>query len=97
MRLVRVRSFGGPTANLDAQVARGILAETGIPSVLPGQLALPGVDLVQLLVHESDADEAAQILEGFLDNPSGVTAGGEALANHRPWPGRGPQRSSWRG
>ena len=100
MRLVSVRRFGGPTANLDAQVARGILADTGIPSILPGRFAaeaLPGVDLVQLLVHEADAAEAAQILEGFLDNPSGVAAGGESLSNHLSWPTREPRPGPGRG
>jgi hypothetical protein len=60
---------------MDAQLAKGILEERGIPSVLPGRFAneaLPGVDVVQLLVHEDDAPEAAEILEGFLDNPSKV-------------------------
>jgi Putative prokaryotic signal transducing protein len=77
VKLVRVRAFSGPTANLEAQLARGILKGEGIPSLLPGRFsaeALPGIDVVQLLVREEDAAEAAQILEGFLDNPSGASA-----------------------
>lgn len=73
MNFVRVRAFSGATASLDAQLAKGILTERGIPSVVPNKFGadvLPGVDLVQLLVAEEDADEAAQILEDFLDHPS---------------------------
>ena len=72
MNFVRVRAFSGPTASLDAQLAKGILTERGIPCVVPNKLGadvLPGVDVVQLIVAEDDADEAAQILEDFLDHP----------------------------
>lgn len=73
MNFVKVRAFSGATASLDAQLAKGILTERGIPSVVPnrfGAEVLPGVDLVQLLVPEDDADEAAQILQDFLDSAS---------------------------
>ncbi|HEV2378804.1 MAG TPA: DUF2007 domain-containing protein [Terriglobia bacterium] len=73
MNFVKVRAFSGATASLDAQLAKGILTERGIPSVVPnrfGAEVLPGVDLVQLLVPEDDADEAAQILQDFLDPAS---------------------------
>lgn len=73
MNFVRVRAFSGKTASLDAQLAKGILQERGIPSVVPnrfGAEVLPGVDPVQLLVPEEDADEAAQILSDFLDSHS---------------------------
>jgi hypothetical protein len=75
-----VRAFSGATASLDAQVARGILRERGIFSVVPnkfGAEVLPGVDVVQLLVREEDADEAAQTLEDFLDHP--LPAGPQVL------------------
>jgi hypothetical protein len=70
--LVRVRTFSGPTAPLDAELARNILAEEGIPCILPGEGAadmLPGIDLIQLLVHQRDAEKAAEILENYLDHP----------------------------
>lgn len=73
LSLVRVRAFSGATASLDARLAKGILRERGIPSFLSNEFGaevLPGVDVVQLLVREEDADEAAQILEDFLDHPS---------------------------
>ena len=71
--LVRLRTFSGPTARLDADLARNILATQGIECVLPGeQMAetLPGVDIVQLLVREQDAEEAAEILKSYLDMPA---------------------------
>jgi len=73
LNFFRERAFSGATASLDAQVAKGILRERGIPSVVPNKFGadvLPGVDVVQLLVREEDADEAAQILEDFLDHPA---------------------------
>jgi hypothetical protein len=75
-----VRAFSGATASMDAQVARGILVERGIFSVVPNKFGadvLPGVDVVQLLVREEEADEAAQILEDFLDHP--LPAGPQVL------------------
>lgn len=71
--LVRLRTFSGPTAQLDADLAKNILATQGIPCVLPGeQMAetLPGIDVVQLLVREQDAEEAADILKSYLDQPA---------------------------
>ena len=78
--LVRVRTFSGPTAQLDADLAKNILATQGIACVLPGeQMAetLPGVDMVQLLVREEDAEEAGAILKSYLDMPA--CAGPEPL------------------
>lgn len=76
-KMVRVRAFAGPTANTDAELAKGILDSQEIPSVVSGRTSgelLPGVDTVQLLVRAEDAAEAAELLESFLDNPSGIPA-----------------------
>src|SRR5260370_28382628 len=65
-KLVRLRSFHGPTAQVDADLARNILQTQGILSVLPGEVSaavLPGVDVVQLLVRDEDAQQAAHILK----------------------------------
>jgi hypothetical protein len=73
LSFVKVREFSGATAGLDAQLAKGILNDRGIFSMVPNRFGadvLPGVDLVQLLVQEDEAEEAAQILEDFLDHPS---------------------------
>ena len=67
-KLVRVREFHGPTAQMEADLARNILEQEHIPSVLPGETeVLPGVDVVQLLVREQDAAQASEILHGYLD------------------------------
>ncbi len=68
-KLVTVRVFTGPTALLDADVARNILQSQGIPCLVPGETSaelLPVLD-VTLLVREEDAGRAARILEDYLD------------------------------
>lgn len=72
-KLARVRTFSGPTALVDATLARNLLESQGIPCALPGEVVaetLPGVDLVQLLVREEDSIRAAEILASYLDNPA---------------------------
>lgn len=76
-KMVRVRAFAGPTAKTDAEMAKGILQNQEIPCIVAGGQSadmLPGVDVVQLLVREEDAVEAAELLESFLDNPSRTPA-----------------------
>jgi len=68
-KLVPVRVFTGPTALLEAEVARNILETQGIPSLVPGETSielLPVLD-VSLLVREEDAGHAASILRDYLD------------------------------
>jgi len=82
-KLVRVRTFGGPTAPLEATLAKNLLESQGIPCALPGEVVaetLPGVDAVQLLVREEDAARAAAILESYLDRPA-------SLPDQEPTPG----------
>jgi hypothetical protein len=67
-KLVSVRSFRGPTASLEAELARNVLKEEGIPSVSPPDMqreVIPRIDVVQLLVCEEDAARAGAILEAF--------------------------------
>ena len=71
-KLVRLRTFSGPTAQRDANLARNILETQDIPCVLPGEASaemLPGVDPVQLLVRREDAEQAAEILKSYIDSP----------------------------
>jgi len=71
-KLVRLRTFNSRTARLDADLARNILETQGIPCVLAGGTMaemLPGVDPVQLLVSREDAEEAAEILQSYIDSP----------------------------
>jgi hypothetical protein len=75
VKLVKVRSFGGPAGSMSAEVAKNILEANGLPSVLRGEFSaetLPGVDPVDLLVRAEDATRATELLESFLDNPTGV-------------------------
>ncbi len=74
--LVRIRTFSGPTALLDAELARNLLETQGIPCVLPGEdsaEAFPVFD-VPLLVRESDRERAAMLLKSYLDSPGPVPA-----------------------
>jgi len=75
-KLVPVRVFTGPTALLDAEVARNILQTQGIPSFVPGETSvelLPVLD-VSLLVREQDAERAAGILRDYLDTEAASPA-----------------------
>jgi len=81
VRLVKIRSFGGPAGNMNAEVAKNILEANGLRSVLRGEFSgetLPGVDSVDLLVRAEDATQAAELLDSFLDNPTGVAPDDEA-------------------
>jgi hypothetical protein len=83
VKLVRVRTFTGPMAHMDAELAKSILEAAEIPCVLPGQAsadAYPGLDVVQLLVREEDATEAVEALENFLANSD------RAATNEEPGP-----------
>ena len=76
VKLVPVRVFNGPTALLDADVARNILASQGIPSVVPGETSaelLPVLDVL-LLVREEDAEESACLLQEYLDTDASTPA-----------------------
>jgi len=76
-KLVTVRIFTGPTALLDADVARNILHSQRIPSLVPGETSaglLPVLD-VSLLVREEDAERAARILQEYLDSEAANSAG----------------------
>ena len=85
--LVRVRTFSGPTASLDAELAQNILQTQGIACALPGEghaEMLPGIDVVQLLVRKEDAERAAEILDGFLDHPEAFAADAEPDSSETP-------------
>jgi putative signal transducing protein/zinc ribbon protein len=67
-----IRIFRGPTAQMEADLAKNVLEQEGIPCALPGEemaAVLPGVDVVQLLVRQEDAEEATEILKDFFDLP----------------------------
>lgn len=65
VQLVPVRTYSGNAARLDAEMARGVLAEAGIECVIPGEVAadtFPFLD-VPLLVRDEDLARASEILE----------------------------------
>jgi putative signal transducing protein len=79
---VCVRTFRGPTAAMEADVARKVLEEEGVPCILPGESApesYPGVNLIQLMVREEDADEAAEILKDYFDSAHPVPPEGSSI------------------
>ncbi|MCL5005119.1 MAG: DUF2007 domain-containing protein [Acidobacteria bacterium] len=68
-KMVRIRTFSGYTASLDADLARNLLRAQGIPSILPGETSvemLPFLE-VSLLVCEEDAERAKSILSDYFD------------------------------
>ena len=70
-RFVPVRVFRGLHAQFQADLARNVLEEEGIPSTIIGDLAaemLPGADAVQLLVREEQRDRASAILRDLLES-----------------------------
>ncbi|HEV2423494.1 MAG TPA: DUF2007 domain-containing protein [Terriglobia bacterium] len=70
-RFVPVRVFQGLHAQFQAELARNVLEEEGIPSSIVGNLGaelLPGADVVQLLVREEDRERASQVVEAFLES-----------------------------
>ena len=69
VKMVRLRTFSGPTALLDADLARNLLRARGIPSILPGETSvemLPFLE-VPLLVRDEDAERAQGILRDYFD------------------------------
>ncbi|MGH9395858.1 MAG: putative signal transducing protein [Terriglobia bacterium] len=71
-KLMRIRVFSGPTSLMQADLAKNLLETEGILCVLPGQVMgeiLPGVESIQMLVDERDAERADEILQAYLDNP----------------------------
>ena len=76
VKIVRIRSFSGATASLDASLARNLLKARGIRSVLGGETSaemLPVLE-VSLMVREEDADRAAEILRNYFDKTGPILA-----------------------
>ncbi len=72
VKVLSVRTFSGPTARLEAGLARNLLLAEGIPSILPGETSaeLLPVLVIPLLVREKDAERAARLLSDYFDSPS---------------------------
>jgi hypothetical protein len=78
-KLVPIRVFSGVTAAFNAELARNVLAEEGIDSMVAGETAVEVIPLgqeVPLLVREEDAQRAGEVLVGYFETPADV-AGSE--------------------
>jgi len=87
--LVVVRTFRGPTASMEAELARNVLKEERILSALPGDMGgevIPGIDVVQLLVREEEAARADAILKAFENADAELPEGDspESSENREP-------------
>ena len=76
VKTVRIRTFSGGTASLDAAVARKLLQARGIPSILGGETSAELIPVleVSLLVREEDADRAADILHNYFGKSGPILA-----------------------
>jgi len=69
-QMVRLRSFHGPTAQLQASLAKNLLEAQGIACMSPGEEEpILGIDALQIWVRKEDAEQAAEILKAYLDSP----------------------------
>jgi len=84
LELVTIHTFSGPTAALDSELAKNVLAGDGIQCVLTGEGSaeiLPGVDLVLMGVRKEDAERAKEVLESYFDDPPDFPAEAEEDRN----------------
>jgi len=69
-QLVRLRTFYGPTGQLQASLAKNLLESQGIACMSPGEEEpILGIDALQIWVREEDAEQAAEVLKAYLDAP----------------------------
>jgi Putative prokaryotic signal transducing protein len=72
VKLTRLKTFTGATAQMDADLARNLLQARGIPSILPGENSagmLPVLE-IPLLVAEEDVERAAAVLREYSEGSS---------------------------
>jgi hypothetical protein len=76
MDLVKIRTFSGPTARLDARLAKSVLEAEGIVSFVPDDGAVEPIPFfeVHLMVHEPDTEKAREVLETYFDSPGAAPA-----------------------
>lgn len=78
-QLVRLRTFYGPTAQLDVSLAKNVLEAEGIACVSPGEEEpILGIDALQIWVREADAQQAAEILKAYFDTVQPETPNAES-------------------
>lgn len=76
VKIVRLRTFSGATASLDASLARNLLRAQGIRSALGGEASAEVLPVLQvsLMVREEDSDRAEEILRNYFDKPGPTLA-----------------------
>lgn len=75
MDLVKIRTFSGPTARLDAKLAESVLEAVGIECFVPDDGAVEPIPFfeVHLMVRAADADKAREALETYFDSGGPVS------------------------
>jgi hypothetical protein len=75
MDLVRIRTFSGPTARLDAKLAESVLEGEGIECFVPDDGAVEPIPFfeVHLMVRKEDAEKAIEVLETYFDSPGPIS------------------------
>ena len=70
MDLVKIRTFSGPTARLDAKLAESVLQAVEIECFVPDDGAVEPIPFfeVHLMVRATDADIAREALETYFDS-----------------------------
>lgn len=70
MDLVKIRTFSGPTARLDAKLAASVLEAVEIECFVPDDGAVEPIPFfeVHLMVRAADADKAREALETYFDS-----------------------------
>ncbi|MCJ7502651.1 MAG: DUF2007 domain-containing protein [Acidobacteriia bacterium] len=76
MDLVKIRTFSGPTARLDAKLAESVLEAEEIECFVPDDGAVEPIPFfeVHLMVHQADAEKAIEVLETYFDAPGPAPA-----------------------
>jgi len=76
MDLVKIRTFSGPTARLDAKLAESVLEAEEIECFVPDDGAVEPIPFfeVHLMVHQADAEKASEILATYFDSPGSTPA-----------------------
>lgn len=76
MDLVRIRTFSGPTARLEAKLAQSVLEAEEVECFVPDDGAVEPIPFfeVHLMVRKEDAEKATEVLETYFDSPGRTPA-----------------------
>jgi hypothetical protein len=76
MDLVRIRTFSGPTARLEAKLAQSVLEAEEVECFVPDDGAVEPIPFfeVHLMVRKEDAEKATEVLETYFAWPGPTPA-----------------------